>query len=221
MPETLNPQHQNKPVSKSAKNIALEYAEAIIVAVVLALFIRTFVVQAFKIPSESMLNTLLVGDYLLVNKFIYGTKIPFTDKYLWHLKEPRRGEVIVFEYPLDKSRDFIKRCVAVAGDTLEVRNNEVFVNGKPTYEDYKTIMGPPPPFATFGPTIVPAGHLFMMGDNRNNSSDSRYWGFLDKNLVRGRAMVIYFSKEPAVGFTEIVIEFFKKIRWDRIGAGIY
>ncbi|OQY28540.1 MAG: signal peptidase I [Candidatus Cloacimonetes bacterium 4572_55] len=178
---------------KGAQSIVREYTEAILVAVVLALFLRTFVVQAFKIPSESMMETLLVGDYLLVNKFIYGIKVPFTDKFIVNFKDPKPGEVIVFRYPLDPSRDYIKRCVAVEGDTVTVRDNQLFINGRSIYEYYKLVKSPNNIHSNFGPKEVPEGHIFMMGDNRNNSADSRSWGFLDKKFLRGRALIRYFS----------------------------
>lgn len=200
-----------KSENGTKKHIVREYTEAIFTAVVLALLLRTFVIQAFKIPSESMMDTLLVGDYLLVNKFIYGTKIPFTDKYLWKWHEPERGDVIVFKYPRDKSRDFIKRCIAVAGDTVMVRNNVVYINGQEIYEDYKTIRGPSSPLANWGPKVVPEGFVLPMGDNRNNSSDGREWGFLDKNLIRGKALILYFSWDSHEHLP----------RFNRIGSPIY
>lgn len=178
---------------RNYKQIAYEYGEALITAIILALILRTFVIQAFKIPSESMMDTLLVGDYLLVNKFVYGTKIPFTDKYLWQFDGPEHGDVVVFRYPLDPDRDFIKRCVAVEGDTIEVKNNGVYINGRPSFENFKTLRGFDSQFSNWGPQVVPPGCIFVMGDNRNNSSDSRVWGFLEKKFLLGKAMILYFS----------------------------
>ncbi len=176
-----------------------EYAEAIIVALILALIIRAFVVQAFKIPSGSMKPTLLVGDHILVLKFIYGTKIPFTDKRILVFTEPKRGDIIVFRYPQDPTRDFIKRVIGVGGDVIEERNKVVYINGKPLYEPYvqhtdndirplsKDVRD------NFGPVYVPEGKLFVMGDNRDQSYDSRYWGFVDMKDVKGKAFIIYWS----------------------------
>lgn len=176
-----------------------EYAEAIIVALILALIIRAFVVQAFKIPSGSMKPTLLVGDHILVLKFIYGTKVPFTDKRILVFTEPKRGDIIVFRYPKDPSRDFIKRVIGVGGDVVEEKNKIVYVNGKPLNEPYiqhtdndirplsKDVRD------NFGPVYVPEGKLFVMGDNRDQSYDSRYWGFVDMKDVKGKAFIIYWS----------------------------
>jgi signal peptidase I len=169
-----------------------DYAQILIVSAVLALFIRTFVVQAFQIPSGSMENTLLVGDFLLANKFLYGAKIPLTDIRLPAVRHPRRGDVIIFRDPRE-DKDLIKRCVAVGGDTVELRDNTLYVNGEKMHEDYVALRGPDPASANFGPLTVPEGYLFMLGDNRNNSLDSRFWGPLDEKLVKGNAMVLYLS----------------------------
>jgi len=189
------------------KSVAREYAEAIFIALLLALFIRTFAVQAFKIPSGSMETTLLIGDHILVSKFAYGTHIPneipflnikLFDDIIFFQKTPERGDIIVFKYPKDETRDFIKRVIGVPGDLLEVRRQKIFINGKP-YEDSHARHTEPPsdsplvPRDDFGPVLVPDGHLFMMGDNRENSQDSRYWGFLDADNVRGKALMIYWS----------------------------
>jgi len=189
------------------KSVAREYTEAILIALLLALFIRTFFVQAFKIPSGSMKETLLIGDHILVSKFAYGTHIPneipflnikLFDDIIFFPKQPERGDIIVFKYPKDEKRDFIKRVIGVPGDLLEVRHQKVFINGKP-YEDRHARHTESPsdsslvPRDDFGPVLVPDNHLFMMGDNRENSQDSRYWGFLDINKVRGKALMIYWS----------------------------
>jgi signal peptidase I len=176
-----------------------EYTEAAAIAILLALFIRTFVVQAFKIPSGSMEPTLLVGDHILVNKFIYGIKIPFTNDTIIPISKPKRGDVTVFIYPVDKSKDFIKRVIGLPGDTIEIIGNKIHING----EEYKDENG----FysregngsgryigkANFGPITVPEGHLFVMGDNRNHSYDSRFWGFVPIHSVKGKAFIIYWS----------------------------
>jgi len=189
------------------KSVAREYTEAILIALLLALFIRTFVIQAFKIPSGSMKETLLIGDHILVSKFAYGTHIPneipflnikLFDDIIFFPKQPERGDIIVFKYPKDEKRDFIKRVIGVPGDLLEVRHQKVFINGKP-YEDRHARHTESPsdsslvPRDDFGPVLVPDNHLFMMGDNRENSQDSRYWGFLNINKVRGKALMIYWS----------------------------
>lgn len=184
---------------RTKKGKLRENVEALVIAVILALFIRAFIVQAFKIPSGSMKNTLLVGDYILVNKFIYGVKVPFTDMTIIPVKEPKRGDIIVFKFPLDPSKDFIKRVVGVGGDTVEVRDKKVYVNGEPQNDDF-TIHTKPyvlpalvQPRDNFGPVTVPKGKLFMMGDNRDESNDSRYWGFVDLSAVKGKAIIIYWS----------------------------
>jgi signal peptidase I len=179
-----------------------EYVEAALWALVLTFLLRAFVIQAFRIPSESMLNTLLIGDFLFVNKFEYGPKIPFTHVRLPGLREPRRGDVIVFQYPRDPSQDFIKRCIATGGQVIEVRDKQVFVDGRALVEPYvihcdpDTIPASQGQRDNFPPWPVNAGEFFMMGDNRDNSKDSRYWGTLKKDLIKGRAMFIYWSWDP-------------------------
>ncbi len=181
------------------KHILREYAESIIVAILLALVIRTFVVQAFKIPSGSMEDTLLIGDHLLVTKFLYGTKIPFTDTKILTIRDPRRGDVVVFEYPEDASKDFIKRVVGLPGDVVEGKEKKVFVNGKPfenPYEIHKeqeVIPKAQNPRDTFGPVTVPADSYFVMGDNRDRSYDSRFWGFVKSSKIKGKAFIKYWS----------------------------
>ena len=189
-----------KAATPRRKSLVREYGEAIIVAVLLALVIRAFVVQAFTIPSGSMMETLLVGDYILVNKFLFGPEIPFTDTHLPGLRAPARGDIIVFKYPNDESRDFIKRIVAVGGETVQVLDNRAFVNGQPLEEPYvRPGSMPAAPSGHCGylygcePTVVPPGAYFVMGDNRDNSQDSRYWGFVKREKIRGKAFLIYWS----------------------------
>ena len=210
--------------SKPAKGKVRENIEALVIAVILALFIRAFVVQAFKIPSGSMMDTLLVGDYILVNKFIYGVKIPFTEITVLPIREPERGDVIVFKFPMDPSKDFIKRVVAVGGDTVEIRDKKVYVNGKlqvnkhAIYDDPRIFSNPtlyPPELLrrdNMPLTKVPKGKLFVMGDNRDESNDSRFWGFVDVSAVRGEAFMIYWSWNKNKTFG---------VRWDRIGDLIH
>ncbi|MGO9016549.1 MAG: signal peptidase I [Dissulfurispiraceae bacterium] len=186
------------------QNKFLEYAKAIGTALIFALIIRTYIVQAFKIPSGSMIQTLLIGDHILVNKFLYGTPIPFTDKKILVIRKPERGDIIVFEYPEDLSKDFIKRVIGVGGDIVEERNKVVFVNGKPLTEPYvqhtDNSVNSIEPRDNFGPYLVPGGKLFVMGDNRDQSYDSRYWGYVDLKLVRGKAMIIYWSWDSTKNF---------------------
>jgi len=197
----------------STKSKIREYAEAIILALILALFIRTFVIQAFKIPSPSMVPTLLVGDHILVNKFLFGFKMPFSDHRIMALRGPKRGDVIVFKYPRDKKLDFIKRCVGVGGETVEVRDKRVFINGE-AIDFPQAVFLDEGSFLTgrdtFGPVTVPEGKVFVMGDNRDNSNDSRFWGFVDLADVRGKAIVIYWSWDKSRTWP----------RFGRIGDGI-
>lgn len=194
-----------------------ENIEALVIAVILALFIRAFIVQAFKIPSGSMKNTLLVGDYILVNKFIYGVKIPFSNMTVIPIKKPQRGDIIVFKFPEDPSKDFIKRVVGVAGDTIEIKDKLVYVNGEPQDGEFiihtKAQIFPRAfqPRDNFGPVEVPANKLFVMGDNRDESNDSRYWGFVDLGAVRGKAFMIYWSWDK--------IDF--GVRWNRLADLIH
>ena len=181
------------------KSTFREYAEAAVIAIILALFIRTFVVQAFKIPSGSMEPTLLVGDHILVNKFLYGIKIPFINKTLIPISEPERGDVIVFIYPVDRSKDFIKRVIGLPGDEIRIADHTIYVNGEPYkdehgyYSDAERGLAGKGKENSFGPITVPEDHLFVMGDNRNHSYDSRFWGFVPMEDVKGKAFIIYWS----------------------------
>lgn len=215
------------PVKKKSR--LRENVEAIIIAVIVALFIRAFIVQAFKIPSGSMEDTLLVGDHLLVNKFIYGIKVPFTDKKLVEFSEPKVGDIIVFKYPVNEKIDFIKRVVAVAGDTVEIRNKQLFVNGQPVFTPKAhnkdphiasdprgyPVFNPQDPARFFSykdqqaldarrdnmpPVVVPPGTVFAMGDNRDESADSRFWGFVEIPKIKGKALIIYWSWDSEAKF---------------------
>jgi signal peptidase I len=196
-----------------SKSKFVEYAEAIIIAILIAFFIRTFIVQAFKIPSGSMKPTLLIGDHILVNKFIYGVKIPFIRKNLISISEPKRDDVIVFIYPEDRSKDFIKRVIGVGGDTIEIRNKKIFLNGLPfqdthgVYVDDFIIPGTIQPRDNFGPMTVPKGAVFTMGDNRDQSYDSRFWGVVDLKDVLGKAFIMYWSWNRED----------HNVRWSRLG----
>jgi len=191
-----------KPLASEApkkKSLIREYAESIVIAILLALVIRTYLVQAFKIPSGSMEDTLLIGDHLLVNKFIYGTKLPFSDKRILKLRDPRRGDVIVFVYPEDPSKDFIKRVIGTPGDVVEEKDKQLFVNGKPyanpheIHKEKDIIPKEMNPRDTFGPITVPPGSYFVMGDNRDRSYDSRFWGFVSRDKIKGLAFIKYWS----------------------------
>jgi len=186
-------------MGKNKKTVIKEYTKAIFIAIIIALFIRTFIVQAFKIPSGSMIPTLQIGDWLLVNKFIYGIKIPLTRKTLIPVKEPQRGDIVVFIYPMDRTKDFIKRVIGVAGDVIEIRNKKIYINGSPfddtygVFTDSLILPRSMQPRDNFGPVKVPEGHIFAMGDNRDNSYDGRFWGFVNLKDVVGRAFIIYWS----------------------------
>ncbi|MDR1125575.1 MAG: signal peptidase I [Deltaproteobacteria bacterium] len=195
-----------------------EMLSAIIVAVLLALFIRAFIVQAYQIPSGSMLNTLLVGDRLLVNKFLYGIKIPFTNKVIIDVGDPERGDIIVFAYPVEPDKDYIKRVIGIPGDKLEMRNKVLYRNGERVYEPYARLLGYRTRYDDFAPITVPAGHYFCMGDNRDNSVDSRDWGFVPRENIRGKAWRMYWSwgdgSRDASGSSGYPDD---GPRWDRIG----
>ena len=200
--------------SESTKKGALrENIEAILVAIVIALFIRTFVVQAFKIPSGSMKQTLQIGDHILVNKFIYGVKIPYLHKTLIPIEDPKRGDIVVFRYPVDPDKDFIKRVIGIPGDVIEIRDKQLYLNGKIVNHDYGIHTDPRilgenvRPRDNFGPVTVPPHSLFVMGDNRDESFDSRFWGYVDYKALLGKAFIIYWSWDK---------ENFG-VRWGRIG----
>ena len=205
------------------KSTAREYFESIVVAVILALFIRTFVVQAFKIPTGSMEPNLLVGDHLLVNKFVFAPTASSVERMLLPMRQIRRGDVIVFKFPEDPERDFIKRVIGLPGDTVELRSRQVVVNGSPLQEPYAHYLFPVSENDTesfdvrarYGPVTVPESHYFMMGDNRDNSQDSRYWGFLPAHYIKGRALTIYWSFEANPGDNPIT-GLFSGTRWSRI-----
>ncbi|MEJ5359927.1 MAG: signal peptidase I [Desulfobacterales bacterium] len=191
-----------------------ENAEAIFIAVLIALFIRTFVVQAFKIPSGSMKPTLQIGDHILVNKFAYGVKIPYLNTVLLPVGSPERGDIVVFKYPLDPRKDFIKRVIGIPGDVVEIRDKVVYVNHQRlnhdvgVFTDPHIMPGTLRPRDNLGPVKVPAGHLFVMGDNRDESFDSRFWGFVPLRDVSGKAFIIYWSWDSD-GF---------RIRWGRLAS---
>jgi signal peptidase I len=220
------------------KSTVREYAESIVIAVILALFVRTWVVQAFKIPTGSMENNLLIGDHLLVNKFVFGPTVGSIDRALLPIRDIRRGDIVVFKYPDEPDRDFIKRVIGLPGETLELRSKKVYIDGKPLDEPYVHFLEPASEAQeitsfdvreNFRPVRVPEGYYFVMGDNRDNSQDSRYWGFLPRPYIKGRALMIYWSYESGredyldegVGATakrlvSVVTHFFTRTRWERL-----
>jgi signal peptidase I len=221
-----------------------EWAKILLVSIVLFGFIRTFFVEAFKIPSGSMERTLQVGDFLLVNKLVYGAEVPFTHKRLPRLREPKRGDVIVFEYPEDPTKNFVKRLVGVPGDTVQMRDGTLIRNGVTVQEKYVEHTEPDmdpapedfrwqrdyvvrsanaassyhPSRNNWGPLVVPKGNYFVLGDNRDNSLDSRYWGFVPDSLVKGRPFVIYYSYSP--DSSDRSFAWLTHIRWTRLGERI-
>lgn len=225
---------------EAEKSLAREYLEALLIAIIFATFARTYVVQAFKIPSGSMEKNLLIGDHILVNKFIYGPTATGLERTLLPVRPVRRGDIVVFKYPNDPSRDFIKRCMALAGDTIQSRDKVLFINGREIHDEAFTHHSDPQIVSrrdyyqpnrvrdNFGPLVVPEGHYFCMGDNRDNSNDSRFWGPVPRPNVKGRAFMIYWSFEsegesiewPGVAgklrqLGSVAVHFFTRTRWDR------
>jgi len=217
-----------------------EYFESIVIAVILALFVRTWAVQAFKIPTGSMENNLLIGDHLLVNKFVFGPTASPVERVLLPVREIRRQDIVVFKYPDEPERDFIKRVIGLPGDTLELRNKKVYINGQPLEEPYVHFLEPASNVGEvtsfdvrerYGPVKVPEGQYFVMGDNRDNSQDSRYWGFLPRSYIKGRALMIYWSFDAGPGqvaedstfrrLLSVVTHFFTRTRWERIFRQIH
>jgi signal peptidase I len=205
------------------KSVVREYFETIIIAVVLALFMRTFVVQAFKIPTGSMEPNLLIGDHLLVNKFVFAPTLSSAERAILPITGIRRGDIVVFKYPEDTERDFIKRVIGLPGETIELRQHRIHVNGTAIEEPYARYQprsaGPGGGETTsddvrdhYGPVVVPAGSVFVMGDNRDNSQDSRYWGFLPKGNIKGKALMIYWSFDSSEGGLNL----FTQTRWARL-----
>ena len=184
---------RKKTTERHKKSLFREYLEAAIIAIFLALFIRAFVVQAFKIPSGSMEPTLLIGDHIIVNKFIYGIRAPFINKTIIPISEPKRGDIIVFIYPVDKEKDFIKRVIGLPGEQIEIKSKKIFINGELFDDPFGVYSKSLKRNENFGPIIVPTNNLFVMGDNRDHSYDSRYWGFVPFESLKGKAVIIYWS----------------------------
>ena len=202
------------------KSTVREYFESIVIAVILALFVRTWVVQAFKIPTGSMENNLLIGDHLLVNKFVFAPNASGLERAVLPVREVRRGDIAVFKYPEEPERDFIKRVIGLPGETLELRAKKVYINGKPLDEPYVHFLTAASAFSevtssdvqvNYGPVTVPQDQFFVMGDNRDNSQDSRYWGFLPRGHLKGKALMIYWSYEG-----DDLGSIFTNVRWERL-----
>jgi signal peptidase I len=220
------------------KSTLREYFESIVIAVILALFVRTWVVQAFKIPTGSMENNLLIGDHLLVNKFVFAPSAGRLERMFFPVRDIRRGDIIVFKYPDEPERDFIKRVIGLPGDTVELRNKKVIINGQELNEPYVHFLEPASDAQEitsfdvrerYGPVHVTQEQYFVMGDNRDNSQDSRYWGFLPRSYIKGEALMIYWSYEAGRDdYTDtglgasikqigsVVVHFFTRTRWERI-----
>ncbi len=225
-PSFEQPPGQPPPLRAPAprqKSAVREYAEAMVIALGLALFIRTFFLQAYKIPSGSMETTLLIGDHILVNKIVYGLRMPESifglkppglpyGRYLLRVEPVHRGDIVVFVFPPDRTKDFIKRVIGVGGDTVEVKDKAVSVNGHKLDEPYAHYEdgGSGAARDDFGPVTVPPGKLFVMGDNRDRSYDSRFWGFVDQSDVEGRALIIYWSWDAQESWP-------LPVRWNRLG----
>ncbi|MPY89590.1 MAG: signal peptidase I [Luteitalea sp.] len=226
------------------KSTIREYFESIVIAVILALFIRTWVFQAFKIPTGSMENNLLIGDHLVVNKWAYAPTAMGLERVVLPVQTIARGDIVVFKYPEDPERDFIKRVIGLPGETVEMRNKKVYINGRPLDEPYVHFLTPPASGQTeitafdlrerYAPQDVPPDHYFVMGDNRDNSQDSRYWGFMPRDYVKGKALMIYWSYEVspqiyqdegvgagARNFFSTLAHFFTRTRWSRLGHQIH
>lgn len=227
-----------QPENTQKRSFYKEWIEPFLIAAIVALFIRQFVVEAFKIPSGSMIPTLTIGDHLLVNKFVYGPRIPFTDSRIFTWKEPKRGEIIVFKYPENEDKNFIKRVVGLPGDKIQITNGKLYINDQPvsiapsappadkSIEDARSF-GKPTYYAeqlgtirhqmqylvdqtgkNDGPWLVPKDSVFVMGDNRDNSQDSRVWGFVKYNKILGKALIIYWSWDGDERW----------VRWERIAT---
>ncbi len=256
-PVTVTPVSDSAPYSAERREVALrrinrrgfrwrqirDWAQSFVIAIGLVIVIRSFLIENFRIPSGSMERTLLIGDFLLVNKLAYGAEVPFTGQHLPPLEHPHRRDIVVFHYPLDLRIHFIKRVVGVPGDTLSMREGTLIVNGVAQTEPYAVhndvggdpaddefrwqlpyeLHGPtvgandPPSRNNWGPLVVPQKSYFVLGDNRDNSSDSRYWGFVPESLLEGRPIVVSFSY---VLDSAARLPFLTRVRWHRIGERV-
>ncbi len=209
------------------KSTIREYFESIVITAIIALFATTFVIQAFKIPTGSMESNLLIGDHLLVNKFVYGLSSRFFPKLLPY-NQPERGDVIVFKYPNNPEVAYVKRLIGMPGDKVEIVGRTVYVNGQALNESYTQYTDPGSIYARYGPYVVPHNQYFAMGDNRDNSQDSRFWGSIPREYLLGKALVIYWSFETPRDeylrtslpdrlrqFADVLLNFVTKTRWRR------
>lgn len=227
------------PLGILALRAGFEWAKIIALAIVLFVVVRSFLIEAFKIPSGSMEGTLLVGDFLFVNKLVYGAEVPFIKKHLPAVRDPRTGDVVVFKWPEDPVKNFVKRIVALPGDTIEMKSGALIRNGLEQQEEYalhsperydpagedfrwqRDFVAPLvdvrryyPSRNNWGPLVVPDRHYFVLGDNRDNSLDSRYWGFVPDSLVKGSPIFVYFSYSPDSGAS---FDWLTRVRWQRLG----
>jgi signal peptidase I len=228
-------------VAASVGRWTWEWLKSLAIALILFLAIRTFVIEAFRIPTASMESTLLVGDFLLVNKAVYGAQLPGTPVRLPAFGDPERGHVVVFAPPHEPGKNYVKRLVGMAGDTLLMRDKVLFVNGAPVNEPYARHADPLDVYApgmrwqldhlvfpshrsryrpsrdNWGPVVVPPSMYFVLGDNRDDSEDSRYWGFVDQSAIKGRPLFVYYSFNPR---SLSQLPWLTEVRWDRIGGAI-
>lgn len=235
---------QKSPEEGISTGEVLSYVKSFAIALVMALLLKHFVIEAYRIPTGSMEDTILIGDFLLANKFIYGIRIPFTDLRIPLFRDPEQGDVVIFKYPLDPSLNYVKRCIAGPGQTVEVKDKEVYVDGVLYQDDAFTKYDPaqmnsPGSRANvqndYGPYDVPPDHFFMMGDNRDNSSDSRFWGPVPRENVLGKALFLHWSwgsdpNAPDINWTDPVkiaygigynfVHFYERVRWERLGMPV-
>ncbi|MBD3162130.1 MAG: signal peptidase I [Candidatus Eisenbacteria bacterium] len=203
---------------RTTTRMLLDLLRTVLIAVPLAIFIRTSVVEAYRIPSGSMEDTILAGDRLLASKLVYGSEVPLLGLRMPAVRDPVPGDVVIFRSPIEEGTNLIKRCIAVEGQTVAIRDKQVVVDGVPVEPPETGKVGPlriGPEMDDYGPTVVPPGHLFVLGDNRDNSTDSRVWGFVRRDEVLGQALWIYWSHDP-----DDEKGFWGRIRWDRIGDRI-
>ena len=230
-----------KPVPRERQSdifdVIWDNVKSLLIAVVLAMIIKTSIVEAYKIPSASMEDTLLIGDFLIANKFIYGARLPLVGWRLPAFRDPEPGDIIIFKFPGDRKTNYIKRCVATEGQTVEIKNKVLYVDGtvfeNPPHAKFTDtlILRRQTQRDNFGPYTVPRGCCFMMGDNRDNSYDSRFWGPVERNLILGEALFVHWSWEPDVNspkatvsdplsvprlFVYNVYHFFERVRWSRL-----
>lgn len=228
-------------MAKPGSSIIFEYTKSLGIALILAFVIKTSIVEAYKIPSSSMEDTLLVGDFILANKFVFGAQVPlpYVDWRFPALKEPEPGDVVIFKFPVDRRTNYIKRCIATAGQVVEIRDKILYVDGQPypdpefsKFTDGRIHSGMSDRRDNYAPYRVPKNHIFCMGDNRDNSYDSRFWGPVPLDLIQGEALMIHWSwspdtGEPQIDLTDIttipssvfynLLHFFQRVRWDRLG----